>query len=79
LVDVVWSVVVSVVLSVVRVALGFAAQAMQASHVGRLQRGGPAGGAPLAESRDAFGPFAAHALRKALRGVVEPGTEARVK
>jgi hypothetical protein len=52
---------------------------MQARHVGRLQRGGPAGGAPLAESRDAFGPFAAHALRKALRGVVEPGTEARVK
>jgi hypothetical protein len=52
---------------------------MQARHVGRLQRGGPARGASLAESGNAFSPFPAHALRKALRGVVEPGTEAMVK
>ena len=52
---------------------------MQTRHIGRMQRGGPAWDTPLAESGYAFGTFAAHALRKALRRVVEPGTEAMVK
>jgi hypothetical protein len=52
---------------------------MQARHIDGLQGGRPTWGAPLAESGDAFGTFAAHALRKALRSVVEPGTEAMVK
>ncbi len=52
-----------------------AAQVMQPSHIGTLQRDGPPWGTPHAQGGEAFCAFAVHALRKALRGIDPLGAE----
>ena len=48
---------------------------MQTCHIGGLQWHGPDRDAALTEGSNAFRAFAAHALRKTQRGVVQPCTQ----